>query len=667
MTSSLPGLADTIISVTNQATLQGTVPEMQPQRYHSSCQPLVLAALVLALLAGCSSFPRATFPQGAGGETRGSVGGAAANTSASAAEAAALEARAGRSTGSEQADLQLQATRSWLRAGRGGEAARVLATITVPLTPVQRIERQLLDADITLAAGQAQLAWQKMSAIAEPTGTSLAPQYFDSRMRIALAAARPLEGVRSEMAAERLSTTAAARTQLRRELLEQLRRARERGVKLEPEASQDTTVRGWLDLGALASDTGGSSINGASEAARWRARYPDHPASELLATALAAPLPTSGRLHKIALLLPVTGQASGYATIIKNGFDFAWRQLPADGRPEVQVYDTGVLPVNDALNQARSEGGDFIVGPLTRTEVDVAAASSISVPVLALNYLSSGRSAPAGMYQYALSPEEDARVVARRLLAAGQKRGVALAPTGDWGTRVLAAFTQELLAGGGTLLAQAVYDPAGHDFGAPIRSVLATDQSFARRQRLETTLNVKLEFEPRSRADLNFVFAPGQAANLRLLRPQLRFQYAGAVPVYATADAYAADGGVANQDLDGLILPALPWLVPNSGSADAVRQAAQDAAGDNTAWQSGLYAFGYDACQLALAIAASGRDHGNVRVDGLSGQLTIDAAGRVHREPLWARISRSGEPRIVVGSPQTDAANGNNTADVGNE
>ena len=618
----------------------------------------------LLALAGCESFPPASFPGSANAPGR-STGGGAANASAAASDAAALEARARRSAGTDQAAMQLQAARSWLQAGRGGEATRVLGSIIAPLTPVQRAEKQLLDADITLAAGQSQLAWQKVSAIAEPTGTPLAPQYLDSRMRIALAASRPLEGVRSEMAAEHLTRTPAERTQLRRELLAQLRMARERGVKLEPEASQDGTVRGWLDLGAMASDSGGSSINGAIEAARWRARYPDHPAAELLVTALAAVLPTSGRPHKIALLLPITGQASGYAAVIKSGFDFAWQQLPADGRPQVRVYDTGVVPVNDALNQARSEGSDFIVGPLTRGEVDVAAATNVTVPMLALNFLSAGRSAPGGMYQYALSPEEDARLVARRLLAAGQKRGVALAPTGDWGTRVLAAFTQELLAGGGTLLAQAVYDPAGHDFGAPIRTVLATDQSFARRQRLETTLGVKLEFEPRSRADRDFVFAPGQAGNLRLLRAQLRFQYAGAVPVYATADAYAIDGGVANQDLEGLIIPALPWLVPNSGSADSVRVAAQQASGDSTSWQSSLYAFGYDACQLALAIAASGRDQRSVHVDGLSGLLTVDNAGRVHREPLWARITRSGEPRIIVGTPQAEGAN--NNADTGNE
>jgi hypothetical protein len=277
------------------------------------------------------------------------------------------------------------------------------------------------------------------------------------------------------------------------------------------------------------------------------------------------------------------------------------------------------------------------------------------VPLLALNFLSSGRAAPSGMNQFALSPEEDARELARRMLAAGQKRGVALSPTGDWGTRVLAAFKQELLAGGGTLLAQSVYLPSEHDFETPIRTVLGTDQSYARRLRLQAVLGQKFEFEPRGRADIDFIFMAAQAAQARLLRPQLRFQYAGDVPVYATSDAYAPEAGVANQDLDGLIVPAMPWLVPDSGAASALRATLASQSGDNTVWQSGLYAFGYDACQLAIAIVAAGRNAQKVHVAGLTGELTLAPDGRVHREPAWARIMRSGEPRLLTGA----ADNGN--------
>ena len=432
-------------------------------------------------------------------------------------------------------------------------------------------------------------------------------------------------------------------------------------MDVKPEASQDPTVRGWLDLGAIAS-SGGASLSAGADAARWHARYPDHPAGELLASALPTPLPTANHLHKLALLLPISGQAAGYAATIHAGFDYAWQQLPANSRPQVQVYDTGVLQVNDAIRKARADGNDFLVGPLTRLEVDVAASSAPGIPMLALNFLSSGRAAPSGMHQFALSPEDEARDVARRLLAAGQKRGVALSPTGDWGTRVLAAFSQEFVAGGGTLLAQSVYDPAGHDYSAPIRAALGTDQSYARRQQLQALLGQKFEFEPRRRADSSFVFAPSPASTARLLRPQLRYQYAGHIPVYATSDAYAAEGGVANQDLEGLIVPAMPWIVPNSGPAAALRAtvasgaSSTDGTGAGNGWQSGLYAFGYDACQLAMAIAAAGHNVQQVRIAGLTGDLTVNAEGRVHREPAWARITRSGEPQLLDGAVTGDGS-----------
>ena len=626
---------------------------MQTRQVSFRCWAGLALVAALGALSACASFPPATFPART---TAGAPASASAEVATQSRSASALESAARRADPAARPALQLQAARAWLLAGRGAEAARALAGIPATLTPVQVIERRVIEADIELANGHAQQAWQKMSPIAEPAGTAAAPQYFESRMRIALAAARPVDGVRAEMGAEHLAASDAERSGLRVELLSLLRAAREQGVKLEAEASQDPTVRGWLDLGAVASYGGGASIYGAVEAARWRSTYPGHPATELVAQVLAAPLPVATRLHKLALLLPVTGQAAGYAATIHAGFDFAWQQLPPDARPAVQVYDTGVLPVDQALRQAQADGNDFIVGPLTRQEVDVAASAWPGVPMLALNFLSAGRSAPYGMNQYALSPEDDAREVARRVLASGQKRGVALSPSGDWGTRVLAAFTQELQAGGGILVAQDVYDPAEHDYAGPIRHVLGTDLSIGRRLRLQTLLGQKLEFEPRGRADLDFIFAPAQAGQARLLRPQLRFQYADDAPVYATSDAYAADGGAANQDLDGLIIPAMPWVVPNSGAASTVRDSVAAAPNDNVDWQSGLYAFGYDACQLAVAIAGAGRDVERLQVAGLTGDLRIGADGRVHRLPAWARIGRNGVPQLL-GNPAGGGSN----------
>jgi outer membrane PBP1 activator LpoA protein len=602
-----------------------------------------IAAALAALLAGCASFPPASFPEAQGG---GAPGGAHPGGGTAAAPAE-LEAAAARSSGGNRVDLQLDAARAWLNAARSGEALRVLQHLGGGLTPVQQVARQVLEADIELAAGHAQRAWQLMGAIQAPAGTPAEAQYYESRTRIALAAARPVDAVRAEMAAERIAGGDGERSRLRAGLLAQLRTARAQGVKLEAAASNDPVVRGWLELGAIAGASGGVSISGGADAQRWRASYPAHPATELLAQALPGAMPLAGRLRHVALILPLSGAAGSYAGVVRSGFEFALQQLPAEARPEVQAYDTGALPVDQALRQARADGNDFAVGPLTRQEVEVAAGAAAGLPLLALNFLSVDRTAPPGMAQFALSPEDEARAVARRLLAAGQKHGAALAPASDWGSRVLAAFTQELQAGGGALTAQASYDPAGHDYGAPIREVLATDQSYARRRNLELLLGQRFEFEPRARADLDFIFAPGQPVNARLVRQQLRFQYAGNVPVYSTSDAYAPDGGVSNQDLEGMVLPSMPWLVPGEGSTAALRSTAEAAAGDSTEWQSGLYAFGYDACQLALALAAAGGDPRRVHVAGLTGDLTVGGDGRVHREPYWARINRNGEPKPV--------------------
>jgi outer membrane PBP1 activator LpoA protein len=67
-------------------------------------------------------------------------------------------------------------------------------------------------------------------------------------------------------------------------------------------------------------------------------------------------------------------------------------------------------------------------------------------PLLALNFLPTDRPAPERFYQFALSPEDDARAVARYIGASGRRHGVVIVPEGDWGTRVAAAFDEELRA-----------------------------------------------------------------------------------------------------------------------------------------------------------------------------------------------------------------------------
>jgi uncharacterized protein len=569
------------------------------------------------------------------------------------ATASGYEQAAKQRTGAEQARLQLLAAQEWVSANRVAEAERVLAGISITLTPEQQIERHLIEAEISLALGQPQQAWNQVASLPEPTGTPTAPMYFAVRERIALGAGRPLDAIRAESAGERLASDPAERSRQRQGLLAGLRQLKDRGVRLDTQPTSDPLIRGWLDLAALPGNG-----HGAADAAHWRASYPDHPATELTREAFPAEIPLSGAVHQIALLLPLTGPSSGAAVRVQDGFQYAYNQLNAGERPALKVYDTGTLSVPDALAQARSEGAQIIVGPLTHEEVNAAADAGGSTPILALNTLTGNRALRPGFYQYALSPEDEARQVARRLLASGLRRGASLVAAGkdwsEWGARVQAAFEQELQSGGGELLTQTRFDPEEHDFGAPIHATLGTDQSEARRERLERVLATKLQLEPRRRADLQFIFVAGPAVAVRLLRPQLSFQNAGDVPIFSTSDAYGAEAGEANQDLEGIQFPDLPWLVADGGRIDELHRQVEVSEGGSTASRSRLFAFGYDACQLALAITAAGRDRSHVAIAGLTGQLSIDAEGYIRREGVWVQLHNG--TALLSGAPVPPAA-----------
>jgi outer membrane PBP1 activator LpoA protein len=617
-----------------------------------------LAAVCALAFAACASLPpplpapgTAAWPGAADQQ-----GAAAAARQGDHARAARLyeQAAATRALG-ERIDLMLVAAHEWLAAGSATNVQRVLATLPAGSTPAQLYERSLLEAEAPLLGGSAQVAWQRMAGLGEPPATSppgTAQRYFALRERLAVAAGRPVDAVRAELASERLPGAAGQLVALRTALLAGLREQRDRGVRFDAQSIQDQTVRGWLELGEIASGARARSLGSDAAFARWRERYPNHPAFVVLAQAEPAPLAAGLPHGQIALLLPLGGPAAAQSATVRDGFLSAYYQLPAAQRPTLHLYDTSAISVSAALASARSAGSSIIVGPLTREEVGALAdAGAQPVPVLALNFLPADRPAPAGVFQFALSPEDEARQVARRILADGHHRGIAVIPTGDWGSRVRDAFTRELQAGGGSLLGEADYDPASHDYGAQLRSVLRIDDSTARHDRLQSVLGTRLNFEPRRRADIDFLFiAPATATNARLIEPQLRYFYAGDVPGYTLSNAYEPDSTASNEDIDDLRYPDMPWMISDDAAIDTIRSSVQQAWADRTAWRTRLFAFGYDACQLMLAMGGPRHDVGDIQIDGLTGQLRFDTERRVQRELTWVQI-RNGEPRRLRDTP----------------
>lgn len=601
---------------------------------------LLVVIAVAAVLTGCPATPRRGGPP--------SVDRAEELIRAGdhASAAALYERLASETTGSDSAEFRLRAARAWLTAGRAADADRVLALLPAGLTQQQTLEQNLLRIQSLVAQGRGDEAWRQISSMQTPAAQPAAARYYETRQQVAVATGHLLDGIRSELARERLIAPGEARN-ARAELLGQLRAAAERGVSLAPPPGSDVTVRGWLEAASVALDNSRNATLGATRMAAFRARYPSHPALAALSGEPGigieeTPASLAASPH-LALMLPLTGRTSAPAAQIRDGFMTAYYQLPANSRPRLRVYDTAVTSIADTVTQAVAAGAEFIVGPLTREEV-VAAGELLTTrpPILALNFLPADRPTPPRYYQFALSPEDDARAVARYIGATGRRRGVVLTPEGDWGTRVAAAFDEELRAAGGFLLGQASFGATTRtDFGDSITQVLRTDDSRVRHQRIQATIGQKLEFEPRRRPDIQFIFAPSQPGAARQLRPQLRFHLAGDIPTYTLGDAYEPHP-TANQEIDGMMFPDMPWMLGDEGLSGPVREAARQAFGDSAGRRGRLFAFGFDAFRIATSLQ---RGVG-INPEGLTGTLSIDAQGRVRRELEWVRI-KGGAPTAI--------------------
>ena len=511
----------------------------------------------------------------------------------------------------------LAAAREWLAAAEPGAADAAIARLSPPLSAADSREQRRLEAEVALARGDTARAAEILRGIPGDDAATLA-----TRARVQFASLRVADAVASLVARDRLLTGAADRQANERMIVEGIKGALMRGADAQPPAGADPVVAGWLELGRILADAQSGALGTQRRLQAWRGRYPAHPASESLWK--AAPeraVAPGGRPRQVALLLPLSGRAAAAGGAVRDGFLGAYYDDGGAARPTIRLYDVAERDAPSAYMQALADGSDFVVGPLTREEVAaLATLADGRATTLALNFLPDHVQVPDRFYQYALSPEDEARLAARRIAADGHSSGVTLAPQSDWGRRVTAAFVEEFAASGGQVVEQADYLPSTADFNEIIRRLLRTSG-----QRGSSP-----------RPDAQFIFVAAQPVHGRLIRTQLRFNYASALPMYATSDVYDP-AGPGNVDLDGVIFPDMPWVLDPFGASAVAREAADRAFPNRGGQLSRLYAFGYDAYRLVGELPRL-RSGGSGPLAGVTGRLELDAQGRVRRDLDWAQI-----------------------------
>jgi outer membrane PBP1 activator LpoA protein len=154
-------------------------------------------------------------------------------------------------------------------------------------------------------------------------------------------------------------------------------------------------------------------------------------------------------------------------------------------------------------------------------------------------------------------------------------------------------------------------------------------------------------FQPRRRGDVDVLFLPGQPTQVRQLRAQLKFESAGDIPFYSTADAW---DGRADDDLEGMMFPDMPWMIaPSADGVAALRTQAQAAWGDLRG-RGRLFALGHDAWLVQEALRSGRLAAGRGGISGVTGALALDDERRVRRALSWAEI-RSSMLRPLDDSP----------------
>jgi outer membrane PBP1 activator LpoA protein len=410
--------------------------------------------------------------------------------------------------------------------------------------------------------------------------------------------------------------------------------------EIPPAAAADPVLAGWLSLGQLAAAPSGSEAGLGLALRNWQQAHPQHPANVVLVPELLASLETAAFLpERVALLLPLSGRAQLAGAAVREGFMAAYYARPPEvgPRPEIRVYDTANQDVVATYRRAVADGAQIVIGPLLKDSVQNLAASTegLAVPTLALNYLPDDVPAPPGLLQFALAPEDEAAAAADRAVAAGQLRAIALVPDSDWGQRLLTNFSATFQNLGGVLVDYRLYDPNARDFSYGIQDILLIGESRDRMTRLAANLGMDLGFEPRRRDDVDLIFLGASAEAGKLLRPQLRFYYAGSIPTYATAAIYTEDTR-GNADLNGIMFPDMPWIVAPGPELIAVRKSLERFWPGEASRRARLFAMGYDAFALASRMTGPG---GLPRLQGATGVLYLAADGRIHRQLGWARIT----------------------------
>ncbi|NHB59904.1 penicillin-binding protein activator [Photorhabdus sp. RW14-46] len=274
--------------------------------------------------------------------------------------------------------------------------------------------------------------------------------------------------------------------------------------------ADENVLQGWLDLLSAYQDNKQDSDKLQAAIRDWKIRYPQNPAVQSLPTQLQpAAIQQQDTNIRIALFLPLSGQAKVFGEAIRQGFLDAQAGLPSPSLPtenpenlsitdsdsasdsvastdmspsegaiinsaipatqttpvianapintqQVKIYDTTSQPLENLFIQAKQDGVNLIVGPLLKPDVVKLVQINTALNMLVLNELDNAQP-HSNICYFSLSPEDEAKNAAEHIWQQQKQNPLILVPRGTFGDRIANAFAQEWQKQGGHTVLQQTF------------------------------------------------------------------------------------------------------------------------------------------------------------------------------------------------------------------
>ena len=182
-------------------------------------------------------------------------------------------------------------------------------------------------------------------------------------------------------------------------------------------------------------------------------------------------LPTDGDRHRVALLVPMSGQNASVGQAIANATTMALLDTNAQNI-RITTYDTAA-GAGLAANKAILDGNRLILGPLLADEVVAVASVARPAKVPMITYSNDAAVADRDVFVLGQVP---AQAIAR-VVGFAQDKGIksigAIIPTGAYGQRVSSALTVAARARGISVTAVEAYDRSNTSVSSAVRRVIA--------------------------------------------------------------------------------------------------------------------------------------------------------------------------------------------------